>query len=100
MQSRNLEAGADAETMKECCLLACSSWLAQPVLFCFYRTQDHQPRGGTALLYQSIIEKVLTGLPTALSYRGIFSIKVPSSQMIIACVKLTETSTVCILSPL
>ena len=29
-QSCNLEAGADAEVMEECCLLACSSWLAQP----------------------------------------------------------------------
>ena len=30
-QGRNLEAGADAEAMEEHCLLACSSWLAQPV---------------------------------------------------------------------
>jgi hypothetical protein len=30
-QGRNLEAGADAETTEECCLVACSSWLAQPV---------------------------------------------------------------------
>jgi hypothetical protein len=27
---RNLEAGADAETMEECCLLAHSLWFAQP----------------------------------------------------------------------
>jgi hypothetical protein len=27
--SRNLEAGVDAEAMKECCLLACFPWLAQ-----------------------------------------------------------------------
>jgi hypothetical protein len=26
---RNLEAGADAEAMEECCLLACFPWLAQ-----------------------------------------------------------------------
>jgi len=25
---RNLEAGADAEAMEKCCLLACSSWFA------------------------------------------------------------------------
>jgi hypothetical protein len=30
-KGRNLEAGADAEVMEGCCLLACSSWLAQPV---------------------------------------------------------------------
>jgi hypothetical protein len=29
-QGRNLKAGADAETMDGYCLLACSSWLAQP----------------------------------------------------------------------
>jgi hypothetical protein len=28
----NLEAGANTEAMMECCLLACSSWLAQPAL--------------------------------------------------------------------
>lgn len=28
MQGRDLEAGAEAETMEECCSLACSSWLA------------------------------------------------------------------------
>ena len=27
---RNLEAGADLEAFEGCCLLACSSWLAQP----------------------------------------------------------------------
>ena len=29
-QGRNLIAGTDVEDMKECCSLACSSWLAQP----------------------------------------------------------------------
>ena len=29
-QGRHLEAGADAEAMEGCCLLACSPWLAQP----------------------------------------------------------------------
>ena len=31
-QGKNVEAGADAESMEECCLVACSSWLAQPAL--------------------------------------------------------------------
>jgi hypothetical protein len=30
-QDNNLYAGADAEAMEGCCLLACSSWLAQSV---------------------------------------------------------------------
>jgi hypothetical protein len=29
-QGWNLEAGADAEAIEGCCLLACSTWLAQP----------------------------------------------------------------------
>jgi len=33
-QGKNLEAGTDAETREECCLLACSSWLAQPAFLC------------------------------------------------------------------
>jgi hypothetical protein len=28
-QGRNLEAGADAEAMEECCLLTCFPWLVQ-----------------------------------------------------------------------
>lgn len=28
-QKRNLQAGVDAEAMKGCCVLACSSWLVQ-----------------------------------------------------------------------
>jgi hypothetical protein len=35
-QGRNLKAGADAEAMEECCLLACSSSLS-------YRTQNILP---------------------------------------------------------
>jgi len=31
-QGRNMEAGAGAEAMEGCCLLACSTWLAQLVL--------------------------------------------------------------------
>ena len=30
-QGRNLEAGAEAEAMKGCCLVACSTWFAQLV---------------------------------------------------------------------
>jgi hypothetical protein len=31
-QDWNLEAGADAEAIEGCCILACSPWLAQPAL--------------------------------------------------------------------
>jgi hypothetical protein len=30
-QGRNLQAGAEAEAMEGCCLLACSPWLAQGI---------------------------------------------------------------------
>jgi hypothetical protein len=43
------EAGADAEAMEGCSLLACFPWLAPPGLLSLlsYRTQDYQPRDGT-----------------------------------------------------
>jgi hypothetical protein len=37
------KAGADAEAMEECSLLACFPWLAQPALL---KNQDYQPRDG------------------------------------------------------
>jgi hypothetical protein len=38
------EAGADAEAMEGCSLLACFPWFAQPALL---YNQDYQPRDGT-----------------------------------------------------
>ena len=35
-QDRKVEAGTDAEALDKCCLLACSSRLAQPVFFFLY----------------------------------------------------------------
>lgn len=43
-QGRNLESETKAETVEQCCLLACSLWLLQPVSSTI---QDHIPRGGT-----------------------------------------------------
>ena len=37
------KAGADAEAMEGCSLMACFPWLAQ---LASYRTQDYQPRDG------------------------------------------------------
>lgn len=42
-----------------------------------------------ALPHQSLIKKIHIGLPTGLSYKGIFSIETPSSQMTLTYVKLT-----------
>ena len=41
-QGRNLKAGTEAGAMEECCLLACSSYLAQLA----YTTQEQLPRSG------------------------------------------------------
>ena len=43
-QDKKLEAGISAETMEECCLLTCVSWLSQSIS---YSTEDHQPRDDT-----------------------------------------------------
>jgi hypothetical protein len=47
-QSRNQEAGADAEAMEECCLFALSLWLARPVLFYFLSSRINFPRVATS----------------------------------------------------
>jgi hypothetical protein len=69
-QDRNLEAGADAEAMEGCCLLACFSWLAQLA----YKIQDHQSRDGTTHngLGPPLLDHQLRKLLTAGSHGGIF----------------------------
>lgn len=56
-QERNLGAGADAETMKRCCLLTCIHGLLSLLS---YTTQDQQPKYSTthngALPQQSLIK--------------------------------------------
>lgn len=61
-----------------------------------YNTQDHCPglaplTVSSALPYQSR-GYTTTGLPAGQASGGIVSIKVPSSQMALVCVKLTEKS--------
>jgi hypothetical protein len=47
------EAGADAEAMEGCSLLACFPWLAQPALL---QNQDYQPRDGTTHKGTSLLD--------------------------------------------
>jgi hypothetical protein len=58
-QGKNPKAGADAEAMEGCHLLARSSWLA-------YKTQNHQPKPemGWSLPHQSLIKKTLFTFPS------------------------------------
>ena len=44
-QGRNLEAGTKAEAMGECCLLACSPWLAQPTFLHYSKPPAHTELG-------------------------------------------------------
>ena len=87
-QGRNLETGTDAQVMKRCYLLTGS--------FYFLFHKDHPPRSGTTsaewtLIYISRqLETFTAGLPAGQYGRDIFSVEVPSSQMILACVKLTQ----------
>jgi hypothetical protein len=90
-QGRNLEAGADAEAME-----GAADWFAlhsfHSLLSC--RIQDFHPRVGPTHVelgpsHQSVIKKMVNRLATAKSYRGIFLVRVPFSQMTTVCVKLT-----------
>jgi hypothetical protein len=85
---QNLEGRADAGA-KEGCFLACSSRLAQPT---FLELPGQQPRGSTAhrdLGSLLSVKKTLHRLTHSQSGGGIFSSKVSSSQVTLACVKLT-----------
>lgn len=78
---RNLETGAEAETMEEFNLLS-------------YITQDHLPRHGTSLLIrvlsqQSLTKKKAYRLVCRQSDRGNPSVRIPSYHMILAFVLLT-----------
>lgn len=59
LRAGTLETGTDAEAMKECSLLACSSWLANQLALPSRTTHPE------AHLYQSLIEK----MPPRLSHR-------------------------------
>lgn len=81
----------EAETMKKCCFLACFSGFAHHA-FKRNGTQNNLPRTGTTYsdlgpLTSNISQE---NVPIYFS-TGIFSIGVPSSQVILFCVKLTKT---------
>lgn len=86
--------------MEGCCLLAYSSWLVQPALLMYPKT-DYLPKDGpghsrpgpsTSVTNQ----EMPNSFPTGQSGGGISSAKVPS-QMILTCVRFTESkdSVVC-----
>jgi hypothetical protein len=86
-QRSNPEAGADAEAIERCCLLACFPWLAQLWNYLMEprttRPGVTPPKMGWALPHKSLRKPPTTG-----SYGGIFLIEAPSFQMTLACAKL------------
>ena len=91
-RNRNMEAGTEAETMEEFCLLPCSPLLSQFNFFC--TAQDRPPWGGTSHSGLGTptsgihLEKYLSGLLTDQSDGGMFSVS--PSQMTLGCVKLKK----------
>jgi hypothetical protein len=87
----NLEAGTEAEAMEECCLLACSSQLTQPI------PQHQLIRDGISTSITNE-ENAPTNCHPCQCVGNIFSAEVTSSQMISASIKLTtkkkKTSTI------
>lgn len=82
-QSRNLEVGTELETMKVCCLLACSSWLAHPYTGNPgpHSYEWHLQEWAEPSHTESLIKIYFTGLSLGQFYRGILSIMIPSSQI-------------------
>ena len=91
---RNLEAGAEAEAMEECCLAECPCGLLSvfsPI------SSNHLPRDDSAnmagfshICHQS--RKCPTDLPPGQCYGSIFPIQVPYSQMTYLCLADTEAN--------
>lgn len=77
---RNLQAGADAEAMEECCLLASCSWLPLPAFL--------QHPGLVPVTVSWTLPCQSRKCTTSQSDRVIFSIEV--SSQILSCVKLIE----------
>jgi hypothetical protein len=83
-QGWNLEAGADAEAVERCCLLACSA--------CFLIELRTTSPGMAPPQWADA--SLLTGFPTAQSYGGISSVEAPSLLMASLCqIDVTLTST-------
>jgi hypothetical protein len=88
-QGRHQEAGADAEAMGGCCLLVCSSWLAQPA---FLQDPGLPTEGWSHPHSLPTLTSITKKMPCRLAYSQILwrhCLEVPSSQMTSAYVKLT-----------
>ena len=87
MSGEELRSATEADAMEELGLLAWCKWLPQ-------MSQDPLPRGGTIKEGQSPLTSINTNLsthfPRGQSHGSIIFNVVPSSQVILACVKLTK----------
>lgn len=93
-QGKNPEAGTEAESMEKCSFLACSSGACPP---CFQKKWNSQQSAQDWHHLQCDLGPLTSNIsqenvPIDFS-TCIFSIGVPSSQVILSCVKLTENKT-------
>lgn len=91
-QDSNREAGTDAGALEECFLLACSfmTFSARFLIGPSLQGRYHPQWTGTSHINHQL--RICTkSFPTGLIYGSIFLRENPSSQMIIACVKLHKT---------
>lgn len=96
---REPEAGTEAETMEQCCLLACSSWLAQSAPS--YTILNHFLGNDTAHCGLGLPILIINGenVPTELTIGndgGIFSTEVASSQMTLAVLSFWRSISICL----
>ena len=82
-EDRNLEAGTEAETTQECCLLAYSAYF--PVAARTTCAGLISPRANWTLPDQSSI-KCTIGFLVGSSNGGIFSVEIPAFKMALLCV--------------
>jgi hypothetical protein len=92
-QGRDSKAGADADAMERCCLLACSSRLAQSVFPTQARTtsQGHGTTPSGLRSPTSIIKKMAYGLAHRQSSPTEEISQLRFLPITVACVKLTKT---------
>lgn len=91
--SQELKTGADAETTEQSCPLACSSWIPQPAFWQHPAPPAHRrhhselgpsPHPQSRQMSYRLINEPIN------SMEAFSPIKIPSSQMTLICVKLTQ----------
>ena len=92
IQGRNLETGADAEDMEECCSMVWSSWLAQPIIaISIISSEVVLPKMSWIAHSSHQLRKWETGCLQAGLMEAFSQLRVFHSKMTLACVKLIQS---------